>query len=179
MLSRNLKNKFRLEYDKIRQEKDPEITTDIEAVVVLSGESQDPAIMTKWHDTEDRTSFGIEIYKKVIKLGGLCKLLLNGTDIQNLMMQKIAKDADVENMVLVKNPPFPIASTKTQLQALAKLNYKNIAIVTHSYHAPRVALTAAKITPKISISMFLLGRKDIKKGEIEREINKIKMYFYE
>lgn len=179
MLSSNLYKGLIREFDEVKRGKNPQVTSDLEAVVVLSGESSGSTPGVYSDDTEQRTALGIRIYKMISRLGGFCFLLLNGTDIQNQKMQKLAKDSGVEKIMLIENPPFPAAATETQFIGMKKLNFKKLAIVTHAYHAPRTILTAKKIIPKVSCKMFLLDRRFMKIAEIDSEINKILRYFYE
>jgi len=65
MLSADLQKKLMDEFDVVEKGRNPKITSDIEAIVVLSGESLDPAIKTDLHDTEERLAEGIRIYQGI------------------------------------------------------------------------------------------------------------------
>jgi len=63
MLSADLQKKLMDEFDVVEKGRNPKITSDIEAIVVLSGESLDPAIKTDLHDTEERLAEGFRSLK--------------------------------------------------------------------------------------------------------------------
>lgn len=177
MLSKNSKSELLEEFEKVKKGKNLKITKDFEAVVVLSGESGDPAYPTKLKDTEERIQAGIEIFKKIQKLGGNPTLVLNGTDAQNELMKKNAKKEKVDNLQLIKNPPIPNVSTLTQFQGMKSLFFKKIALVTHAYHGPRVKRYAKKYLPKnCQYQFFLLDRDKISQNLIREEIEKILKY---
>lgn len=173
----SFKNKLLEEFIQLQKEKNPKITSDIEAVVVLSGESRDPALNTDLKDTEERLAEGIKIYKEIKALGGFPTLILNGTDPQNIFMENEAKENVIHKLMIIKNPRYPRASTDTQMKGLTNLNFKKIAIVTHAWHGVRVRLNAIKRLPKdISFNLFLLSRNNINDADIEMEIEKIQRY---
>lgn len=177
MSSSDSKSRLSLEFAEVAQGKNPEITADIEAVVVLSGESRDPAIKTKLYDTEERLAEGIRIYKEVERLGGSPTLVLNGTDSQNIFMSGKSRENGVTKMETIKNPPVPEASTKTQLEGIRNLNFKMVALVTHAYHGPRTFRCINKYLPKKSpVKLFLIGRDKINRSGIQEEIKKIIEY---
>lgn len=171
---------LRAEFEKVKKGNNPDISLDIDAVVVLSGESAGSSPGIYESDTEERVTFAVSIYREIEKLGGFPQLVLNGTKFQNKAIKKIAELSGVKNIMFIENPPFPKASTDTQIQGLAKLNFKKIAIVTHAYHGPRARITVLKWLPKkVFFDLFLLDRKNMKADDIEREIEKIKRYFYD
>lgn len=171
------KKQLQGEFEKVKKEKNPKITKDFEAVVILSGESGDPANPTNLDDTEERTQAGIEIFKKIKKLGSNPTLILNGTDAQNGLMEKNAKKEKVDNLQLIKNLPVPNISTLTQFQGLKNKFFKKIVIVTHAYHGPRVKKYAKKYLPKnCRYQLFLLDRDKISQNLIREEIEKILRY---
>lgn len=177
MSSTNLKSKLFKEFKELEKGKNPEITADIEAVVVLSGESGDPENPTKLKDTEERIQLGIKIFKKVRELGGNPTLILNGTGTQNILMTKIAEKEKVEKILTIKNPSVPAASTLTQFQGLKNLHFAKIALVTHAYHSPRVKRYAAKYLSKDCVfHIFLLDRDKMTQTQITEEIEKIIKY---
>ena len=177
MLSKNSKSELLEEFEKVKRDKNSKITKDIEAVVILSGESGDPDYQTKLHDTEERTQFAIQIFKKIKKLGGSPILVLNGTNAQNNLMAKIAKSYGVKKNLTIKNPPVPRVSTLTQFQGLKNLRFAKIAIVTHAYHNPRVKRYTKKYLPKNCQSqLFLLDRDKISRNQIQQEFEKILRY---
>lgn len=178
MSSTDFVNKLLSEYKEIENGKNPAVTADIDAVVVLSGESAGVVPSIYKNDTEERTETGIEIYKQIEKLGGKCHLLIDGTDVQNKKMSAMAKAAGVGNILPVLNPPYPAASTETQFRGLLNLNFKKLAIVTHAYHGVRAKLAAAKYLPgDVSFELFLIGRGEMIKEQKENEIKKIQKYF--
>src|SRR3990167_10547475 len=173
MLFADLQKKLIDEFNKVKLEKNPKVTQDIEAVVVLSGESRDPAVKTDLHDTEERLAEGIRIYKKIQELGGSTTLILNGTDPQNIFMEKEARKKGIVKIITIKNPPFPIASTKTQILGIKNLQYKNVIIITHAYHGPRAFRYAIKYLDKnCEFRLFLLCRDKIEKKQLQEEIKK-------
>ncbi len=177
MSSSDLKSKLSLEFEEVVQGKNPEITADIEAIVVLSGESRDPAIKTKLYDTEERLAEGIRIYKEVEWLGGSPILVLNGTDPQNVFMEDESRKNGILRIKTIKNPSVPSASTDTQLKGLQKFNFRKVAIVTHAYHGVRTRMNALKRLPNsMNFELFLLNRGGVKDEDIEMEIEKIKKY---
>jgi len=179
MLFADLQKKLTDEFDKVKLEKNPKVTQDIEAVVVLSGESQDPAIKTGLHDNEERLAEGIRIYKKVVDLGGFPTLILNGTHPQNAFMEEESRKQKIDKIIAVKNPPYPKASTKTQIQGIMNLSFKKMAIVTHAYHGPRSRRYTNKFLSGRDAPLFLVNRNKMSKGEIKIEMQKIKEYFPE
>jgi len=177
MLSADLQKKLMDEFDVVEKGRNPKITSDIEAIVVLSGESLDPAIKTDLHDTEERLAEGIRIYQGIQKLEGSPILVLNGTDPQNIFMEAEAKRRAVDKVMIVKNPSYPAASTKTQIEGLKKLKFKKIAIVTHAYHGPRVLRYARKFfLNNCKFTLFLIARDKINKNQVQQEIEKIIEY---
>lgn len=177
MLSADLQKRLEKEFDEVKKGTNTKITSDIEAVVVLSGESRDPAIKTTFHDTEERLEEGIKIYKKIQALGGSPTLVLNGTDPQNIFMENESRQQKVDKIITVKNPPFPLASTKTQFEGLQDLDFEKIAIVTHAYHGPRTFRYAKKMLPNnYGFNLFLIARDKIDQSQIQKEIKKITEY---
>lgn len=173
----DLQARLRKEFEEVKKGINPKVTSEVEAVVVLSGESggSTPGIFLK--DTEKRTNYGIGMYKKIKKMGANPVLVLNGTDSQNRLMQKMAKEAGVEKTKLIKNPDYPKASTDTQLAGVANLNFQKIAIITHAWHGVRVKINAEKILPKkMSFYLFLMDREKISKEDIDTEVEKIQKY---
>lgn len=173
---RKIENKISLEFKAVEQGKNPDTSADIEAVVVLSGESRDPAIKTKLHDTEERLTEGIRIYKEVERLGGSPTLVLNGTDTQNAFMKKESVKHGFTKIMVVKNPPFPEASTKTQILGLVKLSIKNLAIVIHAFVGPRTIRYVRKYLDDFKVKLFLIDRGKINQIQIRKEIKKIAKY---
>jgi hypothetical protein len=180
MSLKNVKSKLLLEFKQVTKEKDPKVFSAIEAVVILSGESAGAVAGNRIGDTEQRTNYAIKIFKQIKALGGFPTLVLNGTDVQNKLMAKLARRAGVFNIVYIKNPPFPRASTDTQMKGLAKLNFKKVAIITHGRHSLRANMTALKRLPKnTAFSLFLVDRKKMDQNDINEEIEKIIKYFNE
>lgn len=179
MLSSNLYKGLIREFNKVERGENPQVTGNIEAVVVLSGESQDPAIKTTWHDTEERLAEGIAIYKQVVNLGGSPTLILNGTNPQNAFMEKEAKLREIGKIMTIKNPPYPMASTKTQFQGLSGLGFHKMIIIIHADYGPRTMRYIDKFLKDIDVKLFLIGRDKMKKSEMQVEIEKILEYFPE
>ena len=96
MSLKNIKSKLLSEFREIAKEKNPKVTANIEAVVVLSGESGDPDLETNLTDTEERTEEGVRIFKKIKKVGGNPVLVITGTHFQNKLMLKLAKKAGIK-----------------------------------------------------------------------------------
>lgn len=178
MSSTDLANKILSEYKEIENGKNPAVSAEIDAIIVLSGESAGAVSSIYKNDTEERIEIGIDIYNQVEKLGGKCHLLIDGTDVQNKKMDYMAKAAGVGNILPVLNPPYPVASTETQFRGLLNLHYKKLAIVTHAYHGVRAKLAAKKYLPgDVSFELFLIGRGKMTKEQKESEIKKIQKYF--
>lgn len=166
------------EFNLIRTGKDPELSSDFEAVVILSGESLDSNIKTDLHDTEERTFYAIKIFKKILDNGGSPTFVVNGTDNQNTLIANIAKKNGISKVLLVKNPKVPFASTETQAYGFLKLRFKKIAVVTHAYHGARTRLHLIKNLPRnVKFKLFLYDRREMKVEDINREIEKINRYF--
>lgn len=179
---RNIINKYTARqlkaFNNIKKTKDPKISPDIDAVVVLSGESGGSVPGTYQHDTQERVNFGIALFKKIEKLGRSPTFILSGTNHQNILMKKMAKNAGINKIVLIKNLPYPFASTDTQIKGLAKLHFTKLAIVTHAWHGVRTKLTAEKRLPRnVFFQLFLLERNKINNSDLESEIGKIQKYF--
>lgn len=174
----NIKSKLLAEFRAISKGKNPKITTDIEAVVVLSGESGDPDFKTNLNDTEERTRTGVKIIETIKKRGGNPVLIITGTPAQNKFMFKLAKNAGIKKIKNLKNiPSVPLGSTLDQFKELIKLDLKKIAIVTHAYHGPRVLRYAAKYLDKnCQFYLFLLARNAMTGNLTEEEIKKIIRY---
>lgn len=177
MSLKNIKNKLLSEFEKIKQGKNPKITADVEAVVVLSGESRDPAIKIDLHDTEERLAEGIRIYNEIKKQGSPPTLIVNGTDPQNIFMKNESRKQRIGKIVTMKNPPYPKASTKTQFEAIEHLKFKKMAIVIHAAYGPRTRRYIDKFMNGREVLLFLIGRDKMRKSEIEIEIEKIQKYF--
>ena len=177
MLSADLQIKLTDEFNKVKLGKNPKVTQDIEAILVLSGESQDPAVKTHLPDTEERLSEGISIYKKVQALGGSPTLILNGTDPQNAFMKEESRKQGIHRVIIIKNPPYPLASTKTQVEGIKDFKFTKMAIITHAYHGPRTRRYINKFLSGQDILLFLINRNKMSKGEIKIEMQKIKEYF--
>lgn len=179
MLSKDIKDKITKEFRDLENGDNPQVTADIEAVVVLSGESGDPANKTDLLDTQERCEYGIEVYKKIKTAGGRPLLVLNGTEPQNKLMAKIAKQNEVFDSITIINPAFPRASTLTQFKRMKKFGFKKIAVITHAYHAVRVKFTSKSVLPReCTVLLFLLGRKAIDEDIKSTEMKKIERYFY-
>lgn len=178
MSLKNIKSKLLLEFRESARGKNPKVIADIEAVVVLSGESGDPALATDLQDTQERTLAGIKIYKAVSKAGGNPMLVLTGTNSQNKLMLKLAKEKGITKITMLENiPPVPLASTFDQFRQLKKMQFKKIAIVTHAYHGPRVLRYAKKYLAKnCQFYLFLIGRGKMTNDFIEEEVAKIVKY---
>ncbi|MCR4324846.1 MAG: YdcF family protein [Candidatus Curtissbacteria bacterium] len=174
-----VENKLKQEFESVRNSVDPKIDAGIEAVAILSGESGDPALKTNLRDTEQRTAYGLTIYKKLASFSSRGpKLVLTGTEAQNDLMRKLAKNIDSSNVIKLSNmPPVPLISTLDQFKELGKLNFKKLAIVTHAYHGPRSARYARKYLGKKDYEFFLLDRRGMNPEEIKSEIGKIIKYF--
>jgi|SRR3990167_2422655 len=179
MLSADLQKKLEEEFNEVKKGTNPEITSNIDAVVVLSGESRDPEIKTNLRDTEERLAEGIRIYKKIKKLGGSPTLILNGTDPQNAFMEEESRKQGIHRVIIIKNPPYPLASTKTQVEGIKDFKFKKMAIITHAYHGPRSRRYINKFLSGQDAPLFLVNRNKMSKGEIKIEMQKIKEYFPE
>lgn len=166
------------EFETIKKGKNPKITADMEAVVVLSGESGDPDLTTELHDTEERMLAGIKIFKAVSKSGGNPVLILTGTSAQNKLMKQLAHQQNIKNIFTLKNiPPVPAVSTYDQFRELGKLPFKKIGIVTHAYHGPRSRRYAKKYLPRgCQSELLLIGRDKIDSNQIQEETKKIIKY---
>jgi hypothetical protein len=170
-------DQIEIEFESVRKGKNPEIASDIEAIVVLSGESGDFELETELHDTEERTRYATKIFKKISRLGGSPVLIVDGTDSQNLMMEKMARKAGILSVTQIINPPVPIASTLTQFEGLQKLKFRKLVLITEGYHAPRVLRYAKQyLSNNIKFQLFVIHRNFDKKMQAE-EIKKIKTYF--
>lgn len=166
-----------LEFDRIKKGRDPNITPDIEAVVVLSGESADPLLKTPLKDTEARTLKGVKVFQRITRIGGSPTLVLNGTKSQIKVMRRIAKAKGINNIDYIINPDVPFASTFTQIEGMRKLNYKKIAIATHAFHAMRTTINARAIFhPSVYFELFLIGRNEMSSMNVKNEVKKIQRY---
>ena len=96
MSLKNTKSKLLSEFREIAKEKNPKVTANIEAVVVLSGESGDPDLETNLTDTEERTKESLRIIEEIKKRRGSPVLILTGTNAQNKLMLKLAKKAGIK-----------------------------------------------------------------------------------
>ena len=178
MSLKNTKSKLLSEFREIAKEKNPKVTANIEAVVVLSGESGDPDLETNLTDTEERTKEGLRIIEEIKKRRGSPVLILTGTNAQNKLMLKLAKKAGIKKIEMLKNiPRVPLASTFDQFKQLKKTNFKKIAIVTHAYHGPRVLRYTTKYLVKnFQFYLFLIERNKMTCDLIDEEVEKIIKY---
>lgn len=178
MPSTNIRSKLLLEFREVAREKNPIVTADIEAVVVLSGESGDPNHKTNLTDTEERTKEGLRIFKEIKKIGGNPVLILTGTHAQNKLMLKLAKKEGIKKIKMLENIPLvPLASTFDQFRELKKIHFKKIAIVTHAYHGPRVLRYATEYLVKnCQFYLFLISRNKMINDLIDEEVEKIIKY---
>lgn len=180
MSSKNIKSRLLSEFRQIAKGKDPKVSSAIEAVIILSGESGGAVLGNRVGDTEQRTNYAIKIFKQIKASGGVPTLVINGNDVQNKLMARLAKRSGVAEIVYIKNPSYPRASTDTQMKGLAKLNFKKVAIVTHAWHGCRTKMTALKRLPKnIFFNLFLVNRKNMDQNDIDEEIEKMSKYFNE
>lgn len=170
-------NRISAEFESVKAAKNPKITADIEAVVVLSGESGDPITENDSFDTEERMRLGMRIYKKIHQFGGKTELIVTGTEHQNHMMSRLARRNGIRQVTFLKGiPPAPFASTLDQFKQL-KTDKNILAIVTHAYHAPRVSRYINQYLPQKEIKLYLIKRRGITKNQISEELNKIEQYF--
>ena len=180
MSLKNTRSKLLAEFKTIEKGKNPRLDRSIEAIVVLSGESLDPKIKTDLLDTETRLLAGIKIYRKIEKLGGKPVLVINGTDDQNRTMVNVAKESGITNIEQVKNPPYPKASTLTQIKGLRSLNFKKILLVNHAEGGPRTARYTKKLLQNsCKCELYLINRKRMSREQIDEEIGKIIKYSVE
>lgn len=177
MLLKNIRNKLLFEFEEVSRGRNPRITKDVEAVVILSGDSGDPAIKTKIHDTEQRTLFGIKLFKKISSLNRKVVLILSGTKPQLDIMMNLSRINRIEKMKPIPTKAFPKASTLTQIHDLMRLPYRKIAFVTHAYHGPRTLRYIKKFYPEGEAQLFLFDRNKITKQKVTEEIRKISKYF--
>src|SRR3989344_2330215 len=173
----NIPSKIRAEFESVKKGKNPKITSDIEAVVVLSGESGDPITEDGSFDTQERMRLGVKIYKTIQQIGGKPELIVAGTEHQNQLTLKLAKKNGIEQASIVKGiPPAPYASTLDQFKQL-KTDRKHLAIVTHAIHGPRTLRYAIKYLLKnTEFKIFLIGRRSMEKSAIDSELSKIQTY---
>src|SRR3989344_205187 len=104
----NIPSKIRAEFESIKKGKNPKITADIEAVVVLSGESGDPITENGSYDTQERMRLGVKIFKTIQQIGGRPALIVAGTEHQNRMMLKLARRKGIGRVTTLRGiPPAP------------------------------------------------------------------------
>lgn len=178
MLSKNIKSKLLKEFADIQNSVNAPVSKDIDAVVVLSGESADPQTENDSFDTQQRTIEGIKIYKEIKKMGGKPTLVLTGTMPQNKIMIDLAFMHGVKRIEkLTGIPRPPLASTLIQFKQLRTLKVKSAVIVTHATHGPRVSRYAVKYWNHNSrFQLYLLNRRPMRGSLIKSEVKKIEIY---
>lgn len=182
-----------------------EISENTDAIMVLSASPR--GWHTKDNIQEDhpedtaRIKFSIEVYKEFVakklkkpieeiatedlKSDDLPPLVLNGATEQLHMMERIALSLGFprEKIILFNCGDHAVANTKTQFTLLAQNRstekFKNIVVISTSYHMPRVARTATVSLPKdVNFDVLGVPVKDFPfnvyrsvKGEVKRIIN--------
>jgi len=178
MLSENIKSKLLKEFKVLKGFKNPRVSKEIDAVVVLTGDSTDPLTEDGSFDTQKRLKTGLRIYRRIEKLGGRPTLILTGTKPQNEIMLEIVKKNKIDRVIKLPNIPRPpLASTLIQIKQLKKLKNKNMMIVTHAVHGPRTYRYVLKhLSSKSKFALFLIDREAMKTSQIKSETERIYAY---
>src|SRR3989344_6691024 len=178
MLSENIKSKLLKEFKVLKGFKNPRVSKEIDAVVVLTVDSTDPLTEDGSFDTQKRLKTGLRIYRRIEKLGGRPTLILTGTKPQNEIMLEIVKKNKIDRVIKLPNIPRPpLASTLIQIKQLKKLKNKNMMIVTHAVHGPRTYRYVLKhLSSKSKFALFLIDREAMKTSQIKSETERIYAY---